>query len=86
MSWLFAEREPFASWRLLLQRLPESDAAVIDGQKGLLDAIRCLCPLAKIKRCIVHIDIEGLLSTRNGYWSQSIWLKKKSKKPPRNVT
>lgn len=58
MSWLFAERESFASWLLFLQCLPEPDTAVIDGQKGLLAAIQCLWPLAKIQRCIVHI--EGL--------------------------
>lgn len=56
ISWLFAERESFISWLLFLERLPEPDAAVIDGQKGLLAAIQCLWPLAKIQRCIVHIE------------------------------
>lgn len=56
MSWLFTEHESFASWRLFLEHLPEPDAAVIDGQKGLQAAIQCLWPLAKIQRCIVHIE------------------------------
>jgi len=56
ISWLFAERESFASWQLFLEYLPEPDAVVIDGQKGLQAAIQCLWPLAKIQRCIVHIE------------------------------
>lgn len=56
ISWLFAERESFASWVLFLERLPEHDVAVIDGQKGLQAAIHYLWPLAKIQRCIVHIE------------------------------
>ena len=56
MSWLFAVRESLASWLLFLERLPEPDAAVIDGQKGLQAAIQCLWPQAKIQRCIVHIE------------------------------
>lgn len=56
MSWLFAERESFANWLAFMERLPEPDAAVIDGQKGLQAAIQCLWPLAKIQRCIVHIE------------------------------
>lgn len=56
MSWGFAERESFASWLLFLERIPKPDAVVIDGQKGLQAAIQCLWPLAKIQRCIVHIE------------------------------
>jgi transposase-like protein len=56
VSWLFTERESFASWLAFLERLPEPDAAVVDGQKGLQAAIQCLWPLAKIQRCIVHIE------------------------------
>lgn len=56
MSWLFAVRESLASWLLFLGHLPEPDAAVIDGQKGLLAAIQCLWPQAKIQRCVVHIE------------------------------
>ncbi|TNC93777.1 MAG: hypothetical protein FD118_4262 [Rhodocyclaceae bacterium] len=56
MSWVFAERETLANWKILLGKLPAPDAAVIDGQKGLLAAIQCLWPLAKIQRCLVHIE------------------------------
>lgn len=56
ISWMFAERETLANWKMFLKTLPVPDAAVIDGQKGLLAAIQCLWPLAKIQRCIVHIE------------------------------
>lgn len=56
MSWLFAERETLANWMTFLKKLPAPDAAVIDGQKGLLAAIQCLWPLTKIQRCLVHIE------------------------------
>lgn len=56
MSWLFVERETLANWTTFLKKLPAPDAAVIDGQKGLLAAIQCLWPLTKIQRCLVHIE------------------------------
>jgi Transposase, Mutator family len=56
MSWMFAVRESFGSWLAFLKNLPSPDAAVIDGQKGLLAAIQCLWPQANIQRCIVHIE------------------------------
>lgn len=56
ISWLFAERESFASWVLFLEPLPVPDAVVIDGQKGLQAAVHYLWPLTKIQRCVVHIE------------------------------
>ena len=56
ISWMFAERETLANWKMFLTNLPMPDSAVIDGQKGLLAAIQCLWPEAKIQRCMVHIE------------------------------
>ena len=56
LSWMFAVRESLASWLAFLKNLPAPDVAVIDGQKGLLAAILCLWPRAKIQRCLVHIE------------------------------
>jgi len=56
LSWMFAVRESLASWLAFLRNLPAPDAAVVDGQKGLLAAILCLWPQAKIQRCLVHIE------------------------------
>ena len=56
MSWMFAVRESFASGLAFLKNLPAPDAMIVDGQKGLLAAILCLWPQAKIQRCLVHIE------------------------------
>ena len=56
ISWMFAERETLANWKTFLESLPMPDAAVIDGQKGLLAAIHWLWPQTKIQRCLVHIE------------------------------
>ena len=56
ISWMFSERETLANWKIFLTSLPMPDAVVIDGQKGLLAAIQCLWPQAKIQRCMVHIE------------------------------
>jgi hypothetical protein len=56
IAWMFAERETLTNWKTFLNKLPTPDATVIDGQKGLLAAIQHLWPLAKIQRCIVHIE------------------------------
>lgn len=56
LSWMFAVRESLASWLAFLKNLPAPDAVVVDGQKGLLAAILCLWPQAKIQRCLVHIE------------------------------
>ena len=56
LSWMFAERETLASWLTFLKNLPVPDAAVVDGQKGLLAAILWLWPQTKIRRCLVHIE------------------------------
>lgn len=56
ISWMFAERETLASWLTFLDNLPVPDAAVVDGQKGLLAAILRRWPQTKIQRCLVHIE------------------------------
>jgi len=56
ISWMFAERETFASWLAFLENLPAPDAVVVDGQKGLLAAILYLWPETKVQRCLVHIE------------------------------
>ena len=56
LCWMFAVRESMASWLAFLKNLPAPDAAVVDGQKGLLAAILYLWPQAKIQRCLVHIE------------------------------
>lgn len=56
MSWMFAERETLVNWKDFLKKLPAPDAAVIDGQKGLLNAIKILWSDTKIQRCLVHIE------------------------------
>lgn len=66
LSWMFAVRESFASWAAFLKTLQAPDAVVIDGQKGLLAAILCLWPQAKIQRCLVHIErLARIKLTRN---------------------
>ena len=56
ISWMFAQRETLASWMAFLKNLPAPDAAVVDGQKGLLAAILCLWPKTKVQRCLAHIE------------------------------
>ena len=56
LSWMFAVRESLANWLTFLKTLPAPDAAVVDGQKGLLAAIFYLWPQTKIQRCLVHIE------------------------------
>jgi len=55
ISWMFTERETLASWLAFLKNLPMPDAAVVDGQKGLLAAILYIWPETKVQRCLVHI-------------------------------
>ena len=53
---MVAVRESKARWLAFLKNLPAPDVAVIDGQKGLLAAILCRWPQAKIQRCMVYIE------------------------------
>jgi len=55
-SWHFADRECFAAWDDFLSEISNPDVVVIDGQKGLQQAILQRFPLAHIQRCLVHIE------------------------------
>ena len=55
VSWLFAERETYGSWRLFCQRVPAPRVVVCDGQRGMRSAIRYMWPQTRIQRCIVHV-------------------------------
>lgn len=56
LSWMFVVRETTAGWTAFLESLQAPNAVVIDGQKGLLAAVKSLWPLAKIQRCLVHVE------------------------------
>jgi hypothetical protein len=55
-SWAFADRECFAAWNAFLWHLWPPAAVVIDGQKGLQQAILQRFPQAHIQRCLVHVE------------------------------
>lgn len=59
VSWRFANRESYTSWKLLFVQLLEHGIypsfVVCDGQQGLLRAIHEVWPDAKIQRCLIHI-------------------------------
>lgn len=59
LTWEFAIRESYASWKLLLVHLNQAGCTpafvVCDGQRGLLKAIREVWPAAKIQRCLIHV-------------------------------
>lgn len=55
ISWQFAKQECKASWLNLLQDIPAPFAVVMDGQKGLLAAVKQIWPKAKVQRCLAHI-------------------------------
>lgn len=55
-AWAFADRECFAAWDAFLSHLRPPAAVVIDGQKGLQQAILQRFPQAHIQRCLVHVE------------------------------
>lgn len=55
VSWLFAERETYGSWRLFCHRVPAPRVVVCDGQRGMRSAIRDVWPQTRIQRCVVHV-------------------------------
>lgn len=55
VSWLFAERETYASWRLFCQRVPAPRVVVCDGQRGMRAALRDAWPNTRVQRCVVHV-------------------------------
>lgn len=55
-AWHFAERESLAAWDAFLSSLSPPVAVVIDGQKGLQQAILHRFPQTHIQRCLVHVE------------------------------
>ena len=55
-AWHFADRECFAAWDAFLCRLSPPATVVIDGQKGLQQAVLQRFPQANIQRCLVHVE------------------------------
>lgn len=55
-SWHFAERESFEAWDVFLKQLSPPTVVVIDGQKGLLQAVLRRFPQTRIQRCLVHVE------------------------------
>ena len=55
-SWHFAERESFNAWDSFLKQLSPPAVVVIDGQKGLLQAVLRRFPQTRIQRCLVHVE------------------------------
>jgi len=65
-SWDFAERECVEAWCNFLSRFQTVEVIVMDGQKGLAEAISRHCPEARIQRCLAHIErfVRSHISTR----------------------
>lgn len=55
-AWHFADRESFAARDAFLSNLSPPAAVVIDGQKGLQQAILHRFPQTHIQRCLVHVE------------------------------
>jgi hypothetical protein len=55
-SWSFSERECFSAWDAFLSRIPPPALVVMDGQKGLHEAVLKHFPHARIQRCVVHVE------------------------------
>lgn len=65
VTWMFAERESFESWRQILSTASaagvEPGFVVCDGQKGLLKALRAIWPYVLIQRCLLHVVRQARL-------------------------
>ena len=59
VDWQFCDREKTVAWEALLAKIPAPDIAIIDGQRGLLAALRNIWPETKIQRCYFHIQLTG---------------------------
>lgn len=55
-SWHFADRECFEAWDAFLSHISPPAAIVIDGQKGLQQAILQRFSQSHIQRCLVHVE------------------------------
>src|SRR5699024_9132107 len=47
------------AWEALLAKIPAPDIAIVDGQRGLLSAIKNIWPETKIQRCYFHIQLTS---------------------------
>lgn len=65
-SWHFAERECFDAWDTFLARIPVPAVVVMDGQKGLHEAVLRRFTRTRIQRCLVHVErfVRSCVSTR----------------------
>ena len=59
IDWQFCDREKTVAWEALLAKIPAPDIAIVDGQRGLLSAIKNIWPDTKIQRCYFHIQLTG---------------------------
>ncbi|OAV51222.1 hypothetical protein A6F49_02245 [Enteractinococcus helveticum] len=59
IDWQFCDREKIVAWEALLAKIPAPDIAIVDGQRGLLSAIKNIWPETKIQRCYFHIQLTG---------------------------
>jgi hypothetical protein len=55
-SWHFSERENYAAWDAFFSSLPAPSVIVMDGQKGLQEAVSRRFPRARIQRCLAHVE------------------------------
>lgn len=75
-SWSFAERECLVAWRAFLAQFDHVDVIVMDGQKGLYEAVRSCFPAARIQRCLVHVErfVRTCISSRpNTLAGRELW-------------
>ena len=56
VTWDFCERECYVAWRSFLSRFTHIHTIVMDGQKGLSEAVHEMFPHTKIQRCVVHVE------------------------------
>ena len=65
VTWAFAERETYDSWRGVLESLRASGIQprfiVCDGHTGLLKALRKIWPEVLVQRCVVHVTRQARL-------------------------
>lgn len=54
LMWRFVPYETSTTWSLFFRELPQPEALVCDGQKGMLLAARTIWKEARIQRCLAH--------------------------------
>lgn len=65
-TWRFAEHECRSAWAAFFAAFASVEVVVMDGQKGLGDAVAASCPGARVQRCLVHVErfVRSCLSQR----------------------